>query len=149
MGQVLKMRGDFTIKQMVDEIHKQFESAREGNKKADRARIRAGQLLIALRKRVEAGEVGENINWWKWYAENFARGKRDAFKCMKIARAEDPEAAHDEEIESKRQARKRPRGHFEDEDLVTHALRLVEEMDAKQRQQFFAELRRLHYAYQY
>lgn len=143
-AQIFKMR-DGSIKEMVDEIHKQFAAALDAGKKAERARIRTGQLLISLRKRIEAGEIGENVNWWKWYDENFARSKKDAMKVMKLARAEDPEAAHDEEIDKRRQARKSPRGdQLELEDLVTHALRLVEEMDAKQRQRFFAEIRRLY-----
>jgi undecaprenyl pyrophosphate synthase len=132
------------IKKVVDEIHKQFAYAADGSKKADRARLRAGQLLNDLRGRIEGGEIGENINWWKWYDENFARSKKDAMKVMKLASAEDPEAAHEEEKSKKRKVA--PGDQSEVADLVTHALHLVEEMDANQRQRFFAEIRRS-YAY--
>jgi hypothetical protein len=134
------------IKKVVDEIHKQFAYAADGSKKADRARLRAGQLLNDLRGRIEGGEIGENINWWKWYDENFARSKKDAMKVMKLASAEDPEAAHDSEKADRHERRSRRRDQSQVEDLVTHALHLVEEMDANQRQRFFAEIRRS-YAY--
>ncbi len=141
-AQIFKMR-DGSIKEMVDEIHKQFAAALDAGKKADRARIHAGRLLIALRKRIEGGEVGENVNWWKWYEENFARSRRDANRCMKLANAENPEAAHDEEKANAKKSMAKSRTNVcPDEDIVTHALRLVEEMDANQRQQFFAALRR-------
>lgn len=147
-AQIFKMR-DGSIKEMVDEIHKQFAAAFDAGKKADRARIHAGRLLIALRKRIEAGEVGENVSWWKWYDDHFARSKKDAMKVMKIASAEDPEAAHEAEIEKNRRQKQSHRcDQSEAEDLVSHALRLVDKMDANQRQRFFAELGRL-YAHQY
>jgi hypothetical protein len=64
-------------------------------------------------------------------------------KVMRLASAADPEAAHDEE-KAERAAR-RDQSQVE-HDLVFEALCLVEQMNADQRQKFFAELRSI-YAY--
>jgi len=132
-----------TIEQMVDQIHREFATAASDTKRADRARLRAGRLLIELRGRIEAGEVGQGVKWWKWHKENIARSKRDSMKVMRLASAADPEAAHDEE-KAERAAR-RDQSQVE-HDLVFEALCLVEQMNADQRQKFFAELRSI-YAY--
>ncbi|MCX7313799.1 MAG: hypothetical protein NTV56_19290, partial [Alphaproteobacteria bacterium] len=60
--------------------------------RAARARVRRGQLLLALRERIEAGEAGD-VGWWRWYTAHIARSRRDGEKVMKIARGADPEAA--------------------------------------------------------
>jgi hypothetical protein len=153
MTNVITLKTKSTIDRMVDQIHREFAAATADTKRADRARIRAGKLLIELRKRVEAGEVGEGVNWWEWYDENFARTKRDARKCIKIARAADPELAAEDERERNRNAkakqrRSEVRPQLEIEDLVFAALCLVEKMNHNERQKFFAELRSI-YAYQH
>jgi hypothetical protein len=60
--------------------------------KARPLRLEVGHLLVALRKRVEDGEDGDEaaIDWWGWYADNFTRNRSDAQKLMKIARDHDP-----------------------------------------------------------
>jgi hypothetical protein len=137
MGEVVSLaRNSSRIERLVTEVHKQFSAATEGTKKADRARLRAGKLLLELRDRIEAGEAGEGVNWWKWYGDNIARSKRDARRVMKLAAAADPEAAHEHEKEE--------RGRRRHQSLVVAALRLVAEMTDEQRQQFFAELERLY-----
>ena len=35
-------------------------------------RIRTGQILLELRARVDAGEIGEIATWWEWYDDNLA-----------------------------------------------------------------------------
>jgi hypothetical protein len=59
---------------------------------AANARLYAGLVLVELRRRVEAGEAGE-VTWWAWYKEHFTRSRKDAEKLLKLAGAEDPEAA--------------------------------------------------------
>jgi hypothetical protein len=147
------LRADRSIKEIIDAIHEQFGLADAAGKRADRARINAGMMLNDLRKRVEAGEVGENIDWWEWYDDRFVRSRKDARKVMNLASAEDPDAALAAEQEANREAKARERqkgadvsASSENKELVTHALRLVEEMDANQRRRFFAALRS-RYAY--
>jgi hypothetical protein len=152
-AQVVNLR-DFTIERMVNEVHKNFASEREAGNRADRARIRAGQLLLALRERIEAGEVGPGVEWWDWYGANITRTRRDANKVMKLARAADPEAAAETERTEARDrmakhragANVRPKEDDEVADPVEQALELVEDMTTKQRQRFFAALRSA-YAY--
>jgi hypothetical protein len=51
-------------------------------------------MLIALRSRIEAGEEGPDVDWWPWYKAKFPeRSRKDAEKCMAVAKAEDPDAA--------------------------------------------------------
>ena len=154
-AQVVKLR-EFTIEQMVNEVHKNFATERDFGNRADRARIRAGQLLLTLRERIQAGEAG-NIAWWDWYKANITRTRRDAEKVMKIARAADPEEAAAAERATNREAvakhEKKKKAAAEaktdsDPDLIDQALELVEEMTTAQRQRFFAALRR-EYANQY
>lgn len=166
-AKVIPLKQKQSVKQMIDEIHKQFAYAEDADKKTYRARIRAGLLLNELRKRVEAGEVGEGVNWWEWYDANFARSQRDARVVMKIAADDNPEAAAQAERDQARakmqahRARKRSNvtpqhsvveyeedNEDENVDLVDQALTLVEEMSTSERRRFFAELRSK-YANQY
>ena len=67
--------------------------------------ISAGKQLVELKARIDGGEDGEGVNWWKWYAERFKnRTRRDAQKVMALARSDDPEAAAEEEREKNREA---------------------------------------------
>jgi Protein of unknown function (DUF3102) len=51
-------------------------------------RLEIGRLLIQAKEQVPHGE------WANWYAENFpGRSMRDGQRCMKMAGADDPEAA--------------------------------------------------------
>ena len=53
----------------------------------NRHRLAAGQHLLALRKRIEAGECGD-VGWWQWYAANVDRSRKDAEKLMRMAEDE-------------------------------------------------------------
>ena len=66
-----------TIEDAVTAIHAKFAEAITHEKNANRARIEAGRMLIALRMRIENGEAGE-VEWWDWYGKNFVRCRRDA-----------------------------------------------------------------------
>lgn len=100
-AQIVKLQ--LTIDQMVTEVHKNFATEREAGNRADRARIRCGQLLLSLRARIEAGEAG-NEGWWGWYKANIVRSRRDGERVMKIARDENPEAALEAERADTRDA---------------------------------------------
>lgn len=93
---------------LLNEYHKQFTIAQESEGRAHSARIRAGQLLLEMRARVEAGEAG-NVSWWEWYRDNSVRSRKDAEKVMALARADDPEAAHEEAKAANRQEQARHR----------------------------------------
>lgn len=87
-----------SIDQLVQSAHKNWnaiditiDSARS---KVGALRIRTGQILLELRARVDAGEIGEIATWWEWYDDNFTRSRRDAERLMEIASAEDPQAAY-------------------------------------------------------
>jgi hypothetical protein len=153
-AQVVKLR-DFSIDQMIDEIHKNFAAEREAGNRADRARIRAGQLLLTMRERIEAGEAGKNVGWWDWYKDNIVRSRRDAEKVMALARNADPEAAAEAERANNREATAKKRAKTsaadsqtdsnadldDEDDPVEVVLGLIEEMTTKQRQRLFAALR--------
>jgi len=89
-----------TVHRSIDElvflIHKRFEKAQaistEAQKKYKSARLQAGELLLELRGRIEAGEAGR-VEWWEWYGEHFVRSRKDAEKCMALASQDDPEQA--------------------------------------------------------
>jgi hypothetical protein len=81
-----------SIEDALRAIHAKFAEAERHDSKANDARLAAGRMLIALRKRIESGEVGE-VGWWNWYESNFTRSRKDAEKVMRLASAEDPEAA--------------------------------------------------------
>ncbi|MGY3496680.1 hypothetical protein [Bradyrhizobium sp. USDA 4502] len=65
---------------------------------AEDHRLAAGQMLVSLRKRVE----DEGLNWWKWANGRIDRSRRDIEKLMRIAKADDPEAAAEEAAQKNR-----------------------------------------------
>jgi hypothetical protein len=87
-----------TLAQVVKRIEVSFDKIKSYGEKVDQYRISAGKQLVELKARIEAGEDGEGVKWWSWYAEHFKnRTRRDAQKVMKLASADDPEAAAEEE----------------------------------------------------
>jgi hypothetical protein len=87
-----------TLAQVVKRIEVSFDKIKTYGEKVDQYHISAGKQLFELQARIEAGEDGEGVKWWSWYAEHFKnRTRRDAQKVMKLARADDPEAAAEEE----------------------------------------------------
>jgi hypothetical protein len=145
MSNVVALKTKNMIDKMVDQVHREFAAAVADTKRADRARIRAGKLLIELRQRIEAGEAGQGIKWGKWCGENIARSKRDINRCIKLAQAKDPEAAHDEEkteaVERMQKNRDERSSH-----PVQYILELIAELNQEQRRQLFSEIGRI-YAY--
>jgi hypothetical protein len=95
-----------TLDQTVKRIEASFAKIETYSKKVGDHRITAGKLLVELQARIEAGEAGDGVKWWHWYAEHFKnRTRRDATKVMALARSGDPDAAAEEEREKNREAK--------------------------------------------
>jgi hypothetical protein len=64
--------------------------------KIEDLQLRCGQKLLEMRRRIEAGEVGDQaaIDWWGWYADAVPGiSRKQAERWMAIAAADDPQAA--------------------------------------------------------
>ena len=86
------------------------EKIEQNNKKADEFRISAGKQLVELKARIEGGEAGTGVKWWRWYADHFKnRTRRDASRVMALARSDDPEGAAEEERTKAREGMRRVR----------------------------------------
>src|SRR5262249_20312160 len=85
-----------TLKELLEIFHAKYAAAISHDSKASKARIEAAKALLELRHRIESGEAGA-ITWWQWFKENSDRSRGDAEKLLAIAKAEDPEAAVEEE----------------------------------------------------
>ena len=95
-----------TLDQTVKRIEASFAKVETYSKKVGDHRITAGKLLVELEARIVAGEAGQGVKWWVWYAEHFKnRTRRDAQKVMALARSDDPEQAAEEEREKNREAK--------------------------------------------
>jgi hypothetical protein len=59
------------------------------------ARLSLALELLALKRRIENGEVGDlaAVDWWGWFAENCRRSRSEAEKMLAIAASSDPPAA--------------------------------------------------------
>jgi hypothetical protein len=81
------------------------------------------------------------VKWWPWYKSKFGRSRRDAEKIMKLAGAEDPEEAHDEEkaqaverMRRNRSAANVRRGpELQDDNRVERILRLIDQLNQDER----------------
>lgn len=146
MSNVVAIHEVAPLERAVQEIHKHFADALDADGRAINHRIKAGQKLNDLRRRIEAGEAGVGVNWWQWYKSKFVRSRKDAEAVMRLANTDDPDAAEAERKEKKntrergQRAAAKNKGTEDASSIVDHALRLVEEMDATQREEFFARL---------
>lgn len=156
MGQVLAFKN--TIDELVLEIRAQVHDAGRAETTCAKHQLQAGWRLLELRKRVEAGEAG-NVTWWEWYDEKFTghiKSRSYAEKLMRWARSDDPEGAmvaeqkrvreavraHSARAQSTRVSLTRKQNQSVVEyDIVSHAMRLVDKMDADQRERFDAAYR--------
>jgi hypothetical protein len=144
MGAVLKMpaANPKTIDVLVKEIRTHLYDAKGAESKYQKHRLTAGQKLLELRARIEAGEAGDGVSWWEWFASaDISRSRKDAEKLMRMARSDDPEAAHEAEKTETRERMKTSRGAHvrssEDEyDIVSHAMNLVAKMSEEEREEF-------------
>jgi hypothetical protein len=98
-----------TVEALVIEIRGLMLDVTTAESNLNKKRLSAGQRLLELRARIEAGEAGD-VSWWDFYEEQLAsfRSRKDAEKLMRMATADDPEAAFEtERTEAKKRMRKR------------------------------------------
>ena len=114
MGSIAK-RTTTTLKRMppiadvVIQIRGHFYEATTLQARADKHRLQAGQKLLSLRQRIEAGEEGD-VAWWDWFeTQDMGRGRKDCERLMRIASAEDPEAALEDDNAKAREGMRRLR----------------------------------------
>jgi len=81
--------GKDSIRKLVIGTRLHLHNERTLTARFNKHRLLAGQLLLVLRRRIEAGEAG-TVSWWDWYEANFAsfRSRKDAEKIMKMAQAD-------------------------------------------------------------
>ena len=147
-------------------IHVEFAKALDADGKAIRHRLAAGRMLVALQQKIDRAEDDETraakaMGWWSRYRSKFVRSKRDAQRVMAMARAEDREAAAEEEVKQTRErmrqyrgggARASPSRGGDFEEVVNFAVRAVERvldrvlvpMTCNQRRQLAAQLKEMY-----
>lgn len=161
MAQIIKLTNPDPFRAAVVAINQKFDKETDcdrkvynGTRAGNRCRLEAGQLLLALRKRIEDGEAGAEWKekWWSWYGwQGFSRPRRDASKVMKMAAADDPEAAHADEKAAARKGMRRlragPNKNVSDHPKVVRhhpevavLLEATSELTRKLRQQYFNAL---------
>jgi Protein of unknown function (DUF3102) len=87
-----------TLADRAAEINRLYEGVDRADGAAKRKRIEVGNALIEARKHVPDGE------WNAWCKANIQRSRQDIARVMKMAGAEDPEAAHAAENAARRAA---------------------------------------------
>lgn len=103
-------------------------------------RLDAGRMLLELRTRVEA----EGGDWWKWQIGKFDRSRKDMERLLRLASAEDPEAAvEDERTKQKARDDRRPRARSGacPAPNVDHILYAVRALTDDQRAELFTKLK--------
>lgn len=93
------------VPELIEDLVRKIETKAT---KSDEHVIEVAMLLLKLRRRIEAGEVGE-IKWYVWARENVKLRKTRLRALMRIAEASDPreEAVHQREMNARRQIRYR------------------------------------------
>ena len=83
VSQVVSFR---TVDELVHVAHKKWDQLDATINKVGSARLEAGRVLLELRTRVEAGEVGDlaAVDWWGWFEDNFTRSRSDAEKVAGV-----------------------------------------------------------------
>jgi hypothetical protein len=123
--------------QMVKAINISIQLAVGSDNAAFHHRLDAGRMLLELRAGIEA----EGENWWKWQRGKFNRSRKDMEKLMRLARAEDPEAAAEEErADAKARMKKVRSGANVRSNQVEHILQLIEALTDQEREQLRGQL---------
>ena len=87
-----------SIELLVVEIRGLMLDVASAESNLGKKRLVAGQRLLELRQRVEAGEAGD-ASWWDLYDQRLAqfRTRKDAERLMRMAASDDAEAAFEAE----------------------------------------------------
>jgi hypothetical protein len=100
------------------QVNAHIYDSRAAARRCDKLRLKAGQKLLEMRHRVEAGEAGD-VTWWEWFGQwsglngtvpCLLRSRKDCERLMRIAGADDPEAALEDERAKAREGMRRLRG---------------------------------------
>ena len=92
---------------IVAEINKDIRELDSAEVRLDNLRLCVAQNLLRLRQRVSA----EGKDWWEWFATSgIERSRKDCEKLMRIAGAEDSEAALEVERDRDRERKRIARG---------------------------------------
>jgi hypothetical protein len=83
------------------------KDAAEYRAKAEGHRVAAAKLLLSAYHRIKA--PGSNVAWGQWCKENIRRSEADIRRLLVIARADDPDAAHEDAKKKTREQVKRTR----------------------------------------
>lgn len=105
-------------------------------------RLKAGQELVIVRKRIPEGE------WEKWCALNIKRGMRDIRRLIQIAEAVDPVAALEREQARVKDAMARQRADRRHvtpvaDDQVEHIICLIMKLNEDQRVELMSRLKEI------
>jgi hypothetical protein len=89
--ELVPVRREATLEQWAESINDHFDKVERSEGTASRHRIRAGAELIKVRGLIPHGE------WEDWCKANIRRSLGDIRKVMKLAGADDPDAAIEKE----------------------------------------------------
>jgi hypothetical protein len=108
---------------VVQAINIKLGLAVEADNQASSHRLDAARMLLELRRRVE-----ENLqdNWWEWCEGRFTHSRKDIEKLLRLARADDPEAAAQKEKADTRERMRRLRGAH-----IEHVRSIIPEPEAE------------------
>lgn len=102
-------------------------------------RLNAGRLLRECRRKVESDpEINET--WWQWQKGKFDRSRKDIEKMMRMASADDPEAAAEDERAEATERMRKVRANVRSNPL-DHILELVRALTDHQRDELFTALK--------
>lgn len=164
MGQVVLLSK--SLDALVIEVRGHVFDAGKAESTCAKYQLQAGWGLLALRKRIEAGEAG-HVTWWEYFDTQFTghiKSRKYAERLMSWAQKDDPEGAIEAERDRVRDAVRESRARRgqlrngdsnadpsndnqsserDEYDIVQHALRLVGRMNEEQRERFNDEYRRI------
>jgi hypothetical protein len=88
-------------------MQRRCEAIQQSEVKTQSLKKAAGEVLLEMRDRIEAGELGDLCNWREWFEANVrVISLRTAYEYMQIAGAEDPVAKETELRQRNREAQR-------------------------------------------
>lgn len=128
----LRERAPDSLESAAIQINRYIALSLRADANAESYRRSAGHKLIRVRPRIPEGE------WEAWCSANIRRSQGDIRKLMKLAGAEDPEAAVEEERSRNREAQQRSRAKRADVSAVERIFIEFLKLDADERREFIA-----------